>query len=125
MPNILYVFVGGGLGAVLRFLLSGFVQKGLPGVFPWGTLTVNLLGCFMIGLLWSFSSRGNWGSMATLFFIPGVLGGFTTFSSFGLESINLFQSGHWRSAIIYVSASNILGLCLAAVGARAGLLLIK
>ncbi len=116
MNSIFVVFLGGGIGSALRFLVSGAVQRASAGVFPFGTLTVNLLGCFVIGILWALSGRVNMPFLLSAFLFVGVLGGFTTFSSFGIETISLIHNGAWRVAILYVALSNILGLGLAALG---------
>ncbi|MBF0387417.1 MAG: fluoride efflux transporter CrcB [Candidatus Omnitrophica bacterium] len=116
MDKLLVVFLGGGIGSVLRFCLSGAVQRAVPGNFPFGTLTVNLAGCFIIGVLWALSGRVNLPFLASAFLFAGVLGGFTTFSAFGIETIALIHGGAWRPALLYVALSNALGLSLAALG---------
>jgi CrcB protein len=116
IQNILWVFLGGGTGSVARFLLSGVVQRASGGTFPWGTLAVNLLGCYFIGTLWSLSGRVSIPFTCSVFLFAGVLGGFTTMSSFGLESFSLFHDGAWRWAVMYILLTNILGLGLTAAG---------
>jgi len=107
--------VGGFLGSVLRYSVSGFVQGLSRSIdFPYGTLAVNLLGCFAIGFLSQLAeTRGIFtAETRTLVFI-GVLGGFTTFSAFGNETINLWREGEGLLAAVNVAAH--LVLCLGAV----------
>jgi CrcB protein len=112
--HVVLVFLGGGLGAALRFLIAGTVQERVGPAFPWGTFAVNALGCFAIGVLatW-FQERDGTSIGAQMFWIPGVLGGFTTFSAFGLETVRLLEGAQWAAAF-----GNVLGsvaVCLAAV----------
>lgn len=110
------VFLGGGLGALLRFELAGWVQGRGGASFPWGTFAVNVLGCFVIGLLATWiDERTGAGAAARLFLVPGLLGGFTTFSAFGLETWRLLEGAAFGAA-----AANAVGsvlVCLAAVAA--------
>jgi CrcB protein len=111
--DLVLVGAGGALGSVLRYLASGFVQRlDLWGSFPAGTLSVNLIGCAMIGLLGGLSdSRYLFGPSARLVVFIGVLGGFTTFSTFSYETLALLRSGEAAKAALNVGAS--LLLCLA------------
>jgi CrcB protein len=102
---------------VLRYLASGWVQQSSGSVsFPWGTLAVNVIGCFLIGILaYLADTRGILHPQARLFLIVGVLGGFTTFSAFGNETMNLIRDGE-----NLLAAANTIGsvlLCFAAVWA--------
>jgi len=113
--KLVWVGLGGCIGAVLRYVLGGWAQA-LSGSasFPFGTLAVNVLGCFVIGALsYLADARGMLGPDARLFLIVGVLGGFTTFSSFGNETMNLLRDGQVLLAGVNVAAS--LLLCFAAV----------
>jgi len=116
MNKLLVVFLGGGIGSALRFVISSAVQRASGGDFPFGTLTVNLAGCFVIGLLWGISGRVNMPFLLSAFLFAGILGGFTTFSSFSIETVSLIHDGAWRMALLYAALSNILGLGLAAAG---------
>ena len=91
MERFLLVGLGGFLGSGLRFLISGWVQRLAPtSVFPWGTLAVNVLGCFVLGGVYGLAeSRGVFGPAARLFLFIGLLGGFTTFSTFAWETLAL------------------------------------
>jgi fluoride exporter len=119
MSTLLWVMGGGALGSGLRYLIAGGIQGELSSSFPAGTLTVNLLGCVMIGLagagftnLWAVSETTR------LAVIIGVLGGFTTFSSFGNDTLNLLQAGRVVEAAIYVIASNAFGILGVWMGAQ-------
>ncbi len=112
MNKVFLVGIGGFTGSILRYLLSGWVQQWMKSVeFPWGTLAVNLLGCLVIGLLAQLAeTRGVMtAEMRALVFI-GVLGGFTTFSSFGHETINLWRAGELLWAGANIAAHLMLGL---------------
>ena len=113
-----WVFAGGGVGAALRYALGGAVQGRAGGAFPWGTLVVNWVGCLVIGVLWGLvEARGlHPGSNLRVFVFAGVLGGFTTFSSFGLETMTLVGTGNANAALAYVAASVVGGLALVAGG---------
>ena len=116
MIKFLLLAAGGALGTILRYSLSGAAYRVLGGVFPWGTLVVNLAGSLLIGLLWGFFEIENLSSNARNFIFIGVLGGFTTFSTFALESFNLFREGELKLAAANVLVSNILGVALVFVG---------
>jgi len=115
MTNLLLVGAGGFLGAVARYLLGGWIlHHSMAAKFPWGTFAVNLLGCLVIGVLSGVAERfDTFGHGARLFLFTGLLGGFTTFSAFGLETIFLMRRGEWFFAVLYVGASVVL--CLFAV----------
>jgi CrcB protein len=116
MPGIVYVMLGATIGASGRYVLAGWVSRVAPASFPWGTLCVNLVGCFVIGLAWGIEERALWGpSYRTLFFI-GILGSFTTFSSFGLETFHLLRDGELGRVAGYVLGSNAGGLGLVWLG---------
>ena len=110
------IAAGGALGSLLRFWLSTGVH-GLAGRgFPYGTLAVNVLGCLLVGLLYVWLvERAALGPAWRAFLLIGVLGGFTTFSTFSIETLNLFEAGQIARAAINVIAS--ITLCLAAAGA--------
>lgn len=112
MINILFVGIGGFIGSIARYLASGYVQQWTQSVgFPYGTMTVNLIGCFIIGLLSELAdARGVFTTESRLFVFTGILGGFTTFSSFGNETINLLRDGEALPALANVSAHIIFGL---------------
>ncbi len=114
--RLLYIAFGGAIGAVFRYGVSGFSHKILGAAYPWGTLTVNLIGSFVIGFLWGIREKSILSSDIKSFIFIGILGSFTTFSSFSLETINLFRNGEIKFAIINILATNIFGILLAAFG---------
>jgi len=109
------VALGGSLGAVLRYMLSGYAQQiGRNSSFPIGTLVVNIVGCFTIGFLSELAeNHGLLRADARLFTVVGVLGGFTTFSAFGNETINLLRQSENLAAIANIAGHIVL--CLGAV----------
>lgn len=112
MENIFIVGLGGFFGAVLRYGLSGFVQQVSRSIsFPFGTLAVNLLGCFAIGFLSQFvESQGMLYPKTRSFLLIGLLGSFTTFSTFGNESLNLLLEGENFLSLVNISIHIIAGL---------------
>ncbi len=104
MTQILFVGLGGFAGAVCRFLMSGAVHRLVPlAVIPWGTLVVNVAGCVLIGALGAVAeSRDMLSDSLRLFVFPGVLGGFTTFSAFTLETLRLVRGGDILQGAVYV-----------------------
>jgi CrcB protein len=123
MLHILIVAAGGALGSVARYGLSGLVHRYVQGTFPWGTLAVNVLGCLAIGVaLHHIQDRQSLGPNARLFLTIGILGGFTTFSSFGYETVQLAAGGQWGAALGNILGNVALGLgavWLGWIGARA------
>ena len=117
MTNILLVGLGGAAGAVTRYLVGGWVlHHTLSHKFPWSTFTVNALGCLVIGVLSGFVERLEWFTpQMRLLLFTGLLGGFTTFSAFGLETVYLLRRGEPAVAAAYVLAS--VCICVAAVWA--------
>jgi CrcB protein len=116
--NVLIVGIGGFIGSVLRYLVSGWVQQYSKSLdFPYGTLTVNLIGCFVIGFLGELAeARGILASETRLLVFIGLLGGFTTFSSFGNDTLNLARSGQMINALTNVVANVVFGLLLVWLG---------
>lgn len=104
----LLVAVGGGIGSSLRALVGYFFS----GLLPWPTLIVNLLGAFLIGICVKHWQQGAEQDLFRAFWILGICGGFTTFSAFGLDAINLFKTSHWFHGIFYISM-NLFGTFLA------------
>ena len=116
--NILFAAIGGALGSALRYLIGGWVQIASRSLdFPYGTLTVNLAGCFAIGFLAALAeTRGLFTSEARVFVFIGILGGFTTFSWFGNDTLNLSRDGEAVNALVNIGANVILGLVLVWLG---------
>ena len=116
LKTILAVGAGSFLGGAGRYLVS-LAMKGISKGFPWATLTVNLVGCLLIGLLWGvFSKNGTEGSNWALFLTVGFCGGFTTFSTFSKEALVMLQSGNLWGFVGYIAASVIVGIALVALG---------
>jgi len=116
--NILLVGIGGFIGSALRYLVSGWVQQISKSLdFPYGTLTVNLIGCFVIGFLGELAeARGTLNSETRLLVFIGLLGGFTTFSSFGNDTLNLARSGQMFNALTNIVVNVMIGLFLVWLG---------
>jgi len=110
--RLFLVGAGGFLGSVLRYIVSGYVQQSSGSVgFPYGTLAVNVIGCFVIGALSALAeNRGVFTTEARLFVFVGILGGFTTFSTFSNETMNFLREGDNLRALANVAAQLILGL---------------
>jgi CrcB protein len=110
---------GGAVGSLLRYVIGLAVARGTTSAFPWGTLAVNLAGCFAIGLVAALGERsGGLTPVVRLTLVVGLLGGFTTFSSFGLETFRMLADGRWAGAAGYVMASNLAGLAAVWAGYR-------
>ncbi len=116
MNTILLVGGGGAIGALLRYVVSGLAYRYLGPTFPWGTLVANVLGCFFIGIIWAVTEESSVPPSARLFLLTGVLGAFTTFSTFGMETINLLRDGELGLALTNVLFSNVAGLLAVVLG---------
>ena len=117
MTKLLLVGAGGFLGSIARALLSNFVQQTSDSAFPLGTLAVNVIGCFVIGALSQVGeTREIFSAETRAFLFVGVLGGFTTYSSFGNETINLWRGSMGWLAFVNVAAQLLLGLGAVLVG---------
>ncbi|OWO91050.1 protein CrcB [Rhizobium esperanzae] len=114
MIQALLVAVGGAIGSVLRYFVGQWALRLMGPAFPWGTLAVNVVGCFAIGVFAELVARKfNASVELRLLLITGFLGGFTTFSAFSLDAISLFERGETVAGGIYIAAS--VGLSMAAV----------
>ena len=116
MLNYLWIGIGSAIGGMLRYLLSGLIASRLGETFPYGTLFVNVSGCFLVGAFWAVTgTEGRFLVPPSFrqFFVLGICGGYTTFSSFGLQTLNLARDGEWFLA----GANSLLSLmlCLVAV----------
>ena len=117
LKNILLVGFAGGMGSIARFLCQKYIYAWYPQPFPLGTFIVNIFGCFLIGLFYGLAEKGNiltpeWRLLLT----TGFCGGFTTFSSFAYENINLLKSGDFLYFGLYTSGSVVLGIAAAYFG---------
>ena len=120
MWNFLFIALGGAFGAVSRYGLSNIVQRWCGAGFAWGTLAVNLLGCFLIGLGYHLATTTLVPVGVRFFVIVGFLGAFTTFSTFTLENVEFLRDGMFTTAWIYILASNLIGVVLAFTGLALG-----
>lgn len=123
--RLFYIFVGGGIGALLRYLISGLIQKQSSGIFPYGTLAVNLIGAVFIGFLWELFQHITVSTNIRVFVLIGLIGALTTFSTFSLETMNLLKDKEYVQALINVVFNNISCLVLVFLGSAATRLLIK
>lgn len=120
--SLILVGAGSCIGGIARYLTQLFVQKHYPSSIPFGTLTVNITGCFIIGILYALADRGNIMSPAMrLLLATGFCGGFTTFSSFAYENISLIRDGEFLYTSLYILLSLVIGL----LAVWLGILLIK
>ncbi len=116
--SMLAVMLGGGMGAALRYIVASYVARFHNGPFPLGTFLINVTGSFMIGLLMTFFVyRSDLNPAWRLFLVTGVLGGYTTFSSFEWETLTALKTGAWLAAMLNVVLSVALGFIGAWVGA--------
>lgn len=119
--QLLLIAVGGALGSVLRYGLSSGIHVWLGRGFPYGTLLVNVAGSFLIGLLVVLiSHHENLSPLWRSFLLVGILGGFTTFSSFSLETVELLQRGDWLKSVLNVTGNVLLCLAVCALGMQLG-----
>jgi CrcB protein len=110
MRILLLIGTGSFIGGVLRYSLSQFIQTKFLSAFPFGTLGVNILGCFAIGLVFGLSERTNISPEMRLFLATGICGGFTTFSAFSNETFSLMRDGQLLYASAYITSSVLFGL---------------
>ncbi|MBN2189704.1 MAG: fluoride efflux transporter CrcB [Candidatus Aureabacteria bacterium] len=110
MLRFFYVAVGGALGAMLRYIVSGWSHRIFPNILPWGTLIVNVSGSLIIGILWAVFEGTIVSQNTRLLLLVGVLGSYTTFSSFSLESLNLFRDSEYGFFFLNILSNLVLGL---------------
>ena len=117
MQKTILIALAGLVGTLLRYWLSGFVARQYGETFPWGTMAVNLIGCFVTGAVFFLAEeRFLVNPTARTVILIGLLGGFTTFSSYGLQTFTLLRDGEFGLAILNVVTSNILGLFMVWIG---------
>ena len=118
MRNLFWVGAGGFIGAILRYLISGFVQNLTQSVtFPHGTLAVNIIGCFLIGIIsYLVESQAGISPEMRLLVLVGILGSFTTYSTFSAETMNLLQDQRFFLGLINIGTHIILGLSAVLLG---------
>jgi CrcB protein len=115
--NILLVGLGGGAGSILRYLCQKWINESYQHDFPLATFLVNVFGCFLIGILYALAEKGNILSPHTrLLLITGFCGGFTTFSTFAFENMNLLRTGDSFYFLLYAIGSVVLGIAAVYIG---------
>lgn len=110
MKILLAIGFGSFLGGIARYLITLLIQNKILSTFPYGTLAVNVIGCFLIGIVYGLSVRGNINVEWRLFLATGFMGGFTTFSSFSNDTVNLLRDAQYWQAFSYVAISVLIGL---------------
>ncbi len=116
MKQLILVFIGGGTGSIARYLASKYLN-GANGTFPYGTLTVNILGSFLIGIILGLALKNTMLSQNTVLLLAtGFCGGFTTFSTFAYENHMFLKTGDFINFFLYTSISLVLGLLLVFIG---------
>ena len=121
MKIIMAVGLGSFIGGICRYLVTLFIQNRFLTTFPFGTMFVNVLGCFLIGVIYALSDRGNLSPLWRMFLATGMMGGFTTFSTFSNETVSMLRDAEYVPAFSYIAFSIIIGLA-ATIG---GISLIK
>lgn len=117
IKSVLIVGIGSFIGGALRYLISTLFKQYCTQGFPWGTLLVNLMGCFIFGIIFAlFSKYSSTSHPWCLLLTTGLCGGFTTFSTFAYESVLMLQQGNLSGFISYVATSLIAGISLFALG---------
>lgn len=116
MIKLLWIAGGGAAGTLLRYFVSGLDYRFSNGVFPVGTLAVNLIGSLAVGFLWGLFEHVDVSPQARMFALMGIIGGFTTFSTFSLESFNLFRDGEFRIAFLNILLTNAAGIAFVFIG---------
>ena len=116
LKNIIYIGLGGGVGSICRFVFSLAFNKWVDASFPWGTFFINVLGSILIGLLLGMFDKSIFNDTSKLLLITGFCGGFTTFSAFSSENLNLLMAGQWLTALAYSALSVVLGIAAVWLG---------
>ena len=117
LKSIFIVGIGSFIGGAIRYIISTLMKSSCNTFLPWGTLTINLLGCFTIGIIYAlFSKHTSTSNSLFLLLTTGFCGGFTTFSTFANESLQMLQNGNISGFITYILLSLIAGLALVALG---------
>lgn len=116
MSNLLFIAIGGAAGALLRYSVSGIIHNFANGAFPWGTMVANISGCLAIGFLWQMFENLSLSPHMRSFIFIGMLGAYTTFSTYSLETFNLLREKELGYVLLNFLGSNILGIGMVFVG---------
>lgn len=114
--KIFFVFIGGGIGALSRYGLSGYIYKHTSINFPFGTLAVNSIALFLLGLFWGFIEHFSFSSTFNVFFVIGFVGGFSTLASYLFETLQMLEDGQLSWSLLNILATNVLGFVALIVG---------
>jgi len=125
VQHLVLVCVGGAVGSGMRYLVAVGAARWIGPDFPWGTLLVNLVGAFLIGLVQQLAAAHVLAEESRLLLSTGVMGGLTTYSAFSYETVRLAQLGDWRAASLNVAVTTILCLALCVAGMALGRLLTR
>ena len=121
MPVFLAVAAGGALGSLSRYAVDRLIERRVASVFPWSTFTINVTGCLVVGaVVAALVDRHNTPEWLRVGLIMGVLGGYTTFSTFGQESYELLRGGHAGVGVVYALGSLVVGVLAVALGTMIG-----
>jgi len=121
MKIIALIGIGSFIGGIFRYLLSQSVQSKFLSAYPFGTLTVNIIGCLAIGIVFGLSEKFNFSPEWRLFLATGICGGFTTFSTFSFETMAMLRDGQYLYSFLYIGSSVLVGL----IAVYLGILLLK
>ncbi len=116
MTTLILIAIGGAVGALLRFTVTSYIYYRVDGTFPWGTFVVNISGCLVIGVLWQMVENLSLPHHFRSFLFIGVLGAYTTFSAYGLETFNLLRENELGYVLLNVLGSNIIGIAMLVLG---------
>jgi CrcB protein len=116
MKIVFAIGLGSFIGGIARYLITLLIQNKFLTTYPFGTMVVNIIGCFLIGIVYGLSERGNLNAEWRLFLATGILGGFTTFSSFSNDSVSMLRDAQYWQALSYIGLSVIIGLIATFVG---------
>jgi CrcB protein len=117
LRQIMLVGAGSAVGGMFRFILGKWIYALYPQTFPLPTLIINIVGCFLIGLLYGYSIKtGTLSAEVRLLLTTGLCGGFTTFSAFAYENIQLMKNGDYTMVLVYITASVVLGIVAVFLG---------
>jgi CrcB protein len=117
LRTILLVGTGGFIGSVMRYLVQVFIEKGLTSTFPWGTFVANVAGSFIIGVVFGLADKGNvLNAEWRMFLAVGICGGFTTFSSFAYNNLNMLKDHSYGQLLLNIGGSLFLGILAVYIG---------